>query len=158
GIAPLVLRLEHDRGVLRRSLGAQGQWIGLQPQASPACSNLELVPRAGRDPRHEYLPDAGSAERAHRMQTSVPAVEVADHADRARVRRPGGEGDAGDAVDRSEVRTEPGVKLLVPSLAGQVDVEIAERRQERVRITEDVRVAGRIRDLQLVGERQLGSL
>ena len=33
------------------------------------------------------------------MQPPVPAVEVADDADRARVRRPHGEGRAGDAVD-----------------------------------------------------------
>ena len=47
----------------------------------------------------------------------VPAVEVADDADRARVRRPHGEGGAGDAVDLADVRAELLVQLLVPALA-----------------------------------------
>jgi hypothetical protein len=92
------------------------------------------------------------------MQTSVPAVEVADDADGAGVRRPDPERDSGDAVHLARVCAEPGVQLLVPPLSGEVDVELAERRQERVRVAEDVRVAGRVADLELVVERQLRSL
>ena len=48
------------------------------------------------------------------------------------------------------VRAEPLVQLLVPALAGEVEVELAERRQERVRVVERERVAVRVGDLELV--------
>ncbi len=47
------------------------------------------------------------------------------------------------------------VQLLVPALHDEVQVELAERRQERVRIALRERVAVRVYDLDLVLERQL---
>ncbi len=70
------------------------------------------------------------------MQPPVPAVEVADDRDRARVRRPDRERGAGDAVELADVRAEPLVELLVAALAREVQVELAERRQERVRVAD----------------------
>ena len=70
------------------------------------------------------------------MQAPVPGVEVADDADRARRRRPHRERGAGDAVELAHVRAEPLVELLVAALADQVQVELAERRQERVRVVD----------------------
>ena len=129
--------------------------VGLQPQLPLARPELELVPRALLRARDEQLPEPGRAERAHRVQPAVPAVEVAHHADRGGIRRPDRERDAGDAVQLARVRAEPLVELLVPPLDGEVDVELAERRQERVRVAEPVGVAGRVAHLQLVVERQL---
>ena len=47
------------------------------------------------------------------------------------------------------------VELLVPAFHRKVLVELAERRQERVRIPERERVPVRVLDLELVVERQL---
>ena len=59
------------------------------------------------------------------------------------------------ALVLADVRTEPLVQLLVPALADQVQIQLAERRQERVRIL-DVNVAGvAVVDLELVAQRQL---
>ena len=55
------------------------------------------------------------------------------------------------------MRAEPLVQLFVPPLAGEVGVELADRRQERVRVVQPVGVAGRVAHLELVVERQLGA-
>ena len=110
--------------------------VGLQPQlAVRASGSRTCTARPARRPGTNSSQMPGRAERAHRVQPAVPAVEVADHADRARRsaprprtrrrrRRPA----------RADVRAEPLVELLVPPLAGEVEVELAERRQERVRV------------------------
>ena len=130
--------------VCGRHLGAERERIGLQPQRAVRAADLELVARARREVRDEELPDPGRAERAHRVEPPVPAVEVADDATRARVRRPDRERDARDAVELADVRAELVVELLVPALAGEPEVELAERRQERVRVVERERVAVRV--------------
>ncbi len=154
-VAPDVLRVVHHRGVGRRHLGLERERIGLQPQPSFLRPDLELVLRALVDAGNEQLPDPRRAERAHRVQAAVPEVEVADHGDRARVRRPDGERGANDAVELPDVRAEPLVEMLVAALHDEVEVELAERRQERVRVADGEDVAVRVLDLELVLERQL---
>ncbi len=153
-VAPDVLRLPDDRRVRRRHLGVEGERVALQPQPAVVRPDLELVLRPLVDARDEQLPDPGRAERAHRVQAPVPGVEVADDRDRARVRRPDGEGGARHAVELADVRAEPLVEVLVPALHREVEVELAEGRQERVRVADGERVPVRILDLELVLERQ----
>ena len=90
------------------------------------------------------------------MQAPVPGVEVADDRDRARVRRPDREGGADDAVELAHVRAEPLVEVLVPALHGEVEVELAERGEERVRVADSEGVPVGVLDLELVLERQFG--
>ena len=59
-------------------------------------------------------------------------VEVADHRDAARVRRPDREQHAVDALVRRELRAEPLVELAVRALEQQMIVERPERRAEGV--------------------------
>ena len=61
----------------------------------------------------------------------------------------------GDAVDLPHVRAELRVELLVAALAGEVQVELAERRQERVRVAQRECPALGVGDLELVAQRQL---
>ena len=63
-----------------------------------------------------------------------------------------------DAVDLAHVRAEPRPQLLVAALADQVQVELADRRQEAVRVVDRDRPGLAVVDLELVGERQLGAL
>jgi hypothetical protein len=53
------------------------------------------------------------------------------------------------------VRPEPPVDLLVPTLAGQVDVELAEGRRKRIRVADGDLDAVGVRDPKLVVERNL---
>ena len=123
-----------DGRVRGRHLGVERDRVALQAQPAVLRAELELVLRALLDAGDEQLPDPGRAERAHRVQPPVPGVEVADDRDRARVRRPDGERGADDAVDLADVRAEPLVEVLVAALHREVEVELAERRQERVRV------------------------
>ena len=119
-------------------------------RGSRTCS-ASPRPRRGRTaPRCRVEP-------SERIGCSRPSqrVEVADDADRPRRRRPDGERDAGHAVDLAHVRAELRVELLVAALAGEVEVELAERRQERVRVAQRERAAVGVGDLELVAQRQL---
>ena len=155
-VRPLVLRPEDDRGVLGRHLGAERVGVDLEQEPAVLRADLELVVRARLELGDEQLPDPRRAERAHRVQPPVPAVEVPDDADRARRRRPDGEADALDAVELADVRAEPAVELLVAALAGEVEVELAERGRNAVRVVERERAPARVVDLEPVAERQLG--
>ena len=68
------------------------------------------------------MPD--DAALLHRAHAAVPAVPLADDRDLRRVRRPDRERDAVVA----DVRAELLVELLVPSLAREVEVDVAESR------------------------------
>ena len=92
------------------------------------------------------------------MQPAVPGVEVADHADRARRRRPHRECGAGHALVLSDVGPEPVVELLVAALADQVLVELADRGHERVGILDREFAGLAVIDLAPVVERELGVL
>ncbi len=90
-VAPLVAGLADDGCGVRRRLRQRRHRVGLALPGAVRPADLELVPGALADPGHEDLPDARSAERAHRMGMPVPEIEVPDHPHAARVRRPDGE-------------------------------------------------------------------
>jgi hypothetical protein len=76
---------------------------------------------------------------------AVPAVEVRLQPDRARVRRPHRERRAGHVTEGAGVVVHPGPEhlpeLLVPALVDEVQVDLAERRQETERVVDHVLVA-----------------
>ena len=122
--------------------------------ARPACGSRTCTSRPRRR-RGRTAPRCRTTP-SERIGCRRPSqrVEVADDGDRARVRRPDRERGAGDAVDLADVRAEPLVELLVAALHREVEVELAERRQERVRVAQRERVPVRVLDLELVLERQ----
>ena len=65
-------------------------------------------------------------------------------------RRPDGERRARRAVERARMRAERVPQPLVAALADEVQVELAERRRERVRIAQHERRRVRVADLQAV--------
>ena len=139
-VAPLVLRGEHHRRRRGRDLGAEGERVGLLPPHPVLPENLVLVVRAVTDAGDEQLPDAGRAHRPHRVGPAVPVVEVAGQADALRAGGPHREGRAlhgsGDPVVGAGVRAEHVPELLVATFADQVQVDLAQRRQEPVRVVD----------------------
>ena len=87
---------------------------------------------------HEELPHTGVGERAHAVADTVPVVEVADDAHGLGVGRPDRERRAGDVTHDARVgahvRTEHVPQLLVTTLTDEVEVDLAERRHEAVRV------------------------
>jgi hypothetical protein len=157
-VVPLVRRLVDDRRRLRRLLGLEGERVGLHEQLAGLGADLELVARPGGDGGDEELPDAGGAERPHRVQPAVPEVEVPDDAHRPRGRRPDRERGPPDAVDLAHVGAHLRPQLLVAPLAEEVLVEVRQRRREAVRVGRREGVAVREVDLELVVQRQLDPL
>ena len=131
GVAPLVVERPDARRGAWRLLAEEGERIALvRHRRAVARHDAVLVglavARRGREP----LPDAGAVPaRRSGSALGVPAVPVADHRHRARVRRP----------DR-ELRARPRgvamaaevlVQARVRALAEQVDVVVAQHRNSR---------------------------
>ena len=155
-VAPLEsVRLPDPRGRLRPDLHGERQWIGLEPNRAVGAEHLELVQLAFGYFGHEQLPDAGAAQTAHRQQATVPAAEVADHADAACVWRPDSEGHPGRPIDGHRVSAEHVVQALVGAFADQVKVQLADGRTEPIRVVAFPRCAVGQREAQPIGERWL---
>ena len=84
------------------------------------------------------------------MAAAVPAVEVADHADPLGVRRPHGEAGAAHAVRRADVRAELVIDAPLIALAEEIQVRLAQCRQEGIRIARAPHRAGFVRDHQVI--------
>ena len=149
-VVELVVRFANDRGGRGRHFHSLREWIALQQQITVARANFVFVIRARADAGDEQLPHARAAERAHHVDAPVPAIEVADHADAARVGRPHRERHAADAGHLAHVRAELVVGAVVLLLAPQMKIEVAERRHERVRIVSRDRFAVGVVNLELI--------
>ncbi len=149
-VTPLVVRGRHDRRRVGRLLGAARHRVRLQEAVAVPGGDLELVGRALADAGQEQLPHAGRAERPHRELRPVPVGEVRRDPHALRVRRPHREPGARHALVGHRLRTERLPQLLVPALADQVQVELAERGQETVRVVH-LLLAALVRHVQRVG-------
>ncbi|MCW2609271.1 MAG: hypothetical protein JWM15_517 [Cryptosporangiaceae bacterium] len=142
GVGPGVVRRGHHGRGRRGVLGGERQRVRLLAPHPVGAEDAELVLRALADAGDEQLPHAGRPERAHRERAPVPVVEVAEHPDAPGVRRPHRErrprhGAAGGVVG-AQVGAERRPQLLVPALADQVQVDLAQRGQPAVRVVDHV--------------------
>src|SRR5258708_4765026 len=89
-VAPrIVLHVCHDGTAPRAQLRAKSIRVGLQREwRAVARQNLVFVDHPFCDARNKQLPDPGRTTRPHSMNTAVPMIEVADHADASCVWRP----------------------------------------------------------------------
>ena len=154
-LAPGVPGGVDDRRGLGRDLGLLGVGVGLEQDLAILGEDLVLVALARSHLGEEQLPDAARAHRAHRVQPAVPRVEVADDAHRAGRRGPHRERGALGAFVLDDVGAEALVELLVAALAHQVQVQLADRRQEGVRVGDGELPGRAVVDLELVLQRQL---
>src|SRR3954471_20500541 len=81
-------------------------------------NDMVLVRLAGLKFGNECLPDSGLAARFHRVAVQIPVVEVANHRDRLRIRRPDCEVHAEYSVDGVTMRAQMTVK---PDVAAFVE-------------------------------------
>ena len=145
GVAPGVVGREHHRGRGRRVLGVTGEGVCLGAPHAIATEHGELVAGAGADVGDEQLPDATASQRTHRRAGAVPVVVIADDADTEGVGRPDGERRSADVTEDGRVGvlvgTEDGPERLVASLGDEVQIDVAERGQESIRVVDDLSVA-----------------
>ncbi len=146
-------RIPHARRGLRANLHRECERISLEAERAVGTQDLELVELTGADVRDEELPHAAGAHRAHRHEAPVPAIEVADDPDAPGVRSPDREAHALDALVRPRVRAEHVVQPFVRPLADEVQVDLAKRRAEPIRVVQLPRVA--VRELEADAVREL---
>src|SRR5437763_16369203 len=125
--------------------------------AAVARMDLELVPFAGPHFGNEQLPDAGRADRAHRVQATIPGDEIAPHRHGAGRRRPDRERSPGGAAMVRRMRAEPFPDALVPAFGGKMAGLLAEGGLEAVRVAQREGLPARILRLDEVPE-QLGAI
>ena len=89
-IAPRIAEIANHRGGARRLLAAERKRITLINAITVVPrEDLILVARPGTHAADESRPDAGRiSAHAQGVRLAIPAVEIPDHGDRARVRRP----------------------------------------------------------------------
>ncbi len=83
-------------------------------------------------------------------------VEFADDADALRVRRPDREAGAGHAIDHPQVSAKLVVNAPFVALAEKVEVDLAQRRQERISVARAASVALVVGNDQVVGVHPIG--
>ena len=116
-----------------RRLGRTRQRIGLQRQTRAIRTDDGiLVARARSETRDEQLPHAGRKAQPHRIPPRIPGVEITDHGDGARIRRPDGEAHTGDAIDRRHVGAKMRRQFEMPAFVEQMQIEFAQQRPEGI--------------------------
>ena len=144
--------MRHHRGRRGAQLGGVAERVRLERLDRPVgADDLELVDGAFADVGDEDLPQPAVDALAHLVPAAVPGVEVADHGDPARMRRPYREAYAVDALVRRQMRAEPFIQPPVRALDQQMVVERTEHRAERVGIAKTP-ARGAARRVQPVGE------
>jgi hypothetical protein len=136
----------HDDGCRRgRGLGALGHRVGLLPPRTVLLEDLVLVALPTRDPRDEELPVPARAQLSHRVRCALPVVEVADDTYCLSVRRPDRERRSADVPQDAGVGVDVGPEnlpeLLVAPFGDEVEVDVADARQEPVRVVGEVDLA-----------------
>ncbi len=147
-VVPLVVRGRHDGRGGGRHLRAPGHRVGLQEALPVPGGDLELVARALADARQEQLPHTRRTERPHRERRAVPGAELPADTHPLGVRGPHREPGAGHSAVCHRLRAERLPQLLVPPLADEVQIEVAEGGQETVRVVDLVLVVLRVRHQQ----------
>ena len=99
-IGPLVLEIPDYGGGAGRFFMPESKRVGfVDGVIMVAGDDVIFVNRASGDAGNKALPDARTLTRPQRMRIFVPPVEAAYDGDRARIRRPDAEADAGLTVD-----------------------------------------------------------
>src|SRR5689334_4419382 len=92
-IAPLVGEIPDHRGGPWRHLAAEGEGVTLVYRVTLVLRyDVILVQSAGADATQESRPDTGGVvTRLEAIRLRIPTIEIADHGDSSRIRRPDSE-------------------------------------------------------------------
>ena len=82
----------------------------------------------------------------------VPAIEITDHADALRIRRPHGKARSRDALHRAQLRAKLVVEFTIVAFAEEREIVITQRGQEGIRIADRARVTFIVCDEEFVFE------
>jgi hypothetical protein len=134
-VVPLIaFKIADDGGGLRRNFHCEPVRIGfLLAKTTGRRTDGILVICSRADSGKKNLPDPSGAQ-PHGMPAVVPIVEVANHTDHFRVRRPHHEADAMHALTFDRVRAHAAITLVLRSFAMNVEVKIGNQARKAIRI------------------------
>src|SRR5215208_7148737 len=105
-------------------------WIRLQEWRAGPRVDFKLIQQTLDEFGNKYLPDSGVCQSPHRVQTTVPVVEVTHNTDARGVRRPNRKCDAFCAAYFGDVRAEFVIDLRMASFAKEMEIDLAKRRRK----------------------------
>ena len=153
-VAPFVaVEVRGDGGGCRAHFAEFRERVHFHVEVAVGAVDFETVEFAFTEVRDEDFPDAGTAEHAHLVAASVPAVETANNGNGLGVGGPDGELHAFETLVFHEVCAELAVEFVVRARGDEVPVEFGEDRLECVRIGEFVLIAVVLLDDKVVEER-----
>ena len=155
-VGPLVARAVDDRRRLGRQLGLERERVGAQQRGrrpGRAARTCSASPRRTPGTNSSQIPDAPSERIGCRRPSHELKSPTTDDRARRRAPTPRRPRPVTPSISR-DMGAELLVELLVAALAGQVEVDLAQRGQEGVGVAQRVALAGRVLDLELVAQRQ----
>ncbi|MNO91649.1 hypothetical protein D3C76_832010 [compost metagenome] len=163
-ILPVDLQRRGDfRGGVRWQAGGQCHGIGLEGQDPVLAEDFVFVGLPCLQAWNEQLPDTGGVAQAHRMTTTVPAVEVPHHRHPPGVRCPHGEAHAIDAIHGLQLGAQGAAQIAVVAFGEQIQIHLAQQRAKTVGVFGNLLATGpagsqqiRLCPLEMTGEQPGG--
>src|SRR6266700_1033993 len=87
---------------------------------------------------NENFPHAAPKQLAHRMDATIPDIEIAHHAYSPRIRRPNRKINAALATDLAQMRAELFIESFVRSLCEKMQIDLAHDRAVAVGIAQEL--------------------
>ena len=133
-VVPDMRRGIADNGCGRwRRFGRARQGISLERQTPTVWTDDAQTCSACRpEPWDEQLPHARGIAQTHRVSPRIPGVEVANHGNRACVRRPDGKTHTADAIDCHNAGAKMRRQFKMPPFVEQMQIKVAEQRPEGI--------------------------
>ncbi len=139
-------------GGLRTHLCFKRIRIGFQPELAVRINNFVFVELAIHCAGNKQFPHAVFAAKAHRMTAAIPKVELTDHGNALRIRRPQDKPRSGHAINHGAVRAHGFIRAQVRAFRQQPGLHILQERPKTVGIVDQVLLV-MPGDSQLIAER-----
>src|SRR5205807_10479311 len=127
-----------QRGGFLAMLAKKGKRVAFQENRGTSGAELKFVMHVFRDTGNEQFPNAAADQFAHGVNPAVPAIEIPNHTDALRVRRPDREVNAGVVTDLAKMRAEFVVKAPMLAFGEKMNVHFAHDHAIGIRVTGDL--------------------
>src|SRR6476620_3310402 len=126
GVGPAITgQVVDQRGGLLAVLAKKSKRIAFQENRATSGADLKFVVRVFADTGNEQFPNAAADQLAHGVNPAIPAIEIPNHTDALRVRRPDREVNASVVTELANMRTEFVVKAPMLAFGKKMNVHFA---------------------------------
>src|SRR5271165_1951966 len=118
------IEIEDQGSRLHSMLAEESEGITFQENIAGAVADLVFVMSKFTDAWNENLPDPCFDASSHRMDTAIPAIKIANHADPLSIGSPDRETRTRMSIDFHQLRSELFVDLIVIAHRVQISVQL----------------------------------